>query len=61
MTVKELIKYLERFDQDLPVFDEEWQPITGCYIIEDFPLGDYANPDCKYLDKVLVLGNGPNM
>ena len=61
MNVRELIEHLKQYDQDLPVFDADWEPMVGCHIVEDFPLGDYANPDCEYLDKVLILSNDPNM
>ena len=56
MTVKELREYLLQFDQNLPVYDTSWDPVFKCHTVKNFPAGDYADPDCKYLPEVLILG-----
>ena len=61
MTVKELREYLLQFDQDLPVYDADWFLLTSCHTVKDFPLGDYANPNCEYLPEVLILSDDTNM
>ena len=61
MNVSELIEHLKQFDPNLLVFDANWEPMVECHIVRDFPLGDYANLDCEYLPKALILSNDPNM
>ena len=58
MTVKELIDILQEYPQDIPVainYDIDLN-FEDFKIVEEFPMGDPANPRCKYIDKVLLLG-----
>ena len=58
MTVKDLIEKLREYPQDIPVAISYELGIDDkdIRIIEEFPIGDPANPKCKYIDKVLVIG-----
>lgn len=58
MLVKELIDKLQEYPQDIPVAincDLEFDDNTF-HIMKEFPKGDSANPKCKYIDEVLVIG-----
>lgn len=56
MTVKDLIEILQAFPQDLPVVND-----LGLIQTEDIRIkseyynGDYANPYCEVIDKVLYI------
>lgn len=49
MTVQELIDILKPLPKDLIIWD-----ITDVMIVDDYPLGDGANPDCEYGTVVLL-------
>ncbi len=53
MTVQELINKLEEFPKDMRVMSQG-DDIEKVYISEDYPLGDPANPKCKYTDVVVI-------
>ena len=58
MLVKELIDKLQEYPQDIPVainYDLEFDDNTF-HIMKEFPKGDPANPKCKYIDEVLIIG-----
>ena len=57
MTVRELTKMLSLIPdeyQDLKVFIDYSEVIGLWKLCEEYPLGDYANPDCKYEDVIFV-------
>ena len=54
MTVAEMIEKLKKFPQNLEVLDLG-MPVEDLKLVEDFPVGDPANPDCEYKSVVIVL------
>lgn len=57
MTVRELTKMLSLIPeeyQDLKVFIDFGEIVGLWKLCEEYPLGDYANPDCKYEDVIFV-------
>lgn len=54
MTVAEMIEKLKKFQPDLEVLDLG-MPVEDLKLVEDFPVGDPANPDCEYKSVVIVL------
>jgi hypothetical protein len=52
MTVRELTKMLSQMPeeyQNLNIINSNYYILEGNWkLLEDFPLGDYANPECKY-------------
>jgi hypothetical protein len=53
MTVEELIILLQSMPQDMEVY-VNGDTIVNVKIVEDYPLGDYANPNCKHEDVVII-------
>ena len=58
MTVKELSKVLlsipEEY-QDLRIVDCSYDEIEGKWeLFKEHPIGDYANPNCKYEDVIYI-------
>ena len=53
MIIKDLIEELKKCPQDMSVIVGTTEDIT-INIVYDFPLGDPANPKCKYQDVVLI-------
>lgn len=54
MTVKEFIKKLEEMPQDLEIYDFSYEKVEGCHVIEEFILGDSANPNCSTAKVVMI-------
>lgn len=58
MTVRELAKLLSSIPeeyQDLDVLDCSCETVEGKWkLLEDYPLGDYANPKCEYKDFIYL-------
>lgn len=58
MTVRELAKMLSLIPneyQDLRVVDSSYDLIKGLWKLwEEYPLGDYADPNCKYEDVIYI-------
>ena len=53
-TVEDLIKELKKYPLDMKVFDfmgDKIEKITYC---EEIPLGDSANPNCKWVDGLKI-------
>ena len=52
MTVRELVRMLNLIPeeyQDMKVVDSSYNVIEGYWeLLEEHPLGDYANPKCRY-------------
>lgn len=53
MTVKKLIEKLKKLPQDLEVLDMG-MPVEDVRVVDGFPEGDPANPDCKYVSVVII-------
>lgn len=56
MTVRELIKLLSELPEeqkDLKILSD-FEKINRLKFVAEFPLGDYANPDCIYEDVILI-------
>lgn len=54
MTVAEMIEKLKGFPPDLEVLDLG-MPVEDLKIVDNYPVGDPANPDCEYKSVVIVL------
>ncbi len=58
MTVRELARTLSLIPeeyQDLKIIDCSCETMAGCWkLCPDYPLGDAANPDCKYEDVIYI-------
>jgi len=58
MTVRELTRTLSLIPeeyQDLKVIDSSYYVMTGYWkFCPDHPMGDYANPNCKYEDVIYI-------
>lgn len=51
-----MIILLQSYPQDMIVVDDICEILPeDFHILEDYPLGDGANPNCIYLDKVLKI------
>ena len=47
MTVKELIRELEKYDEKLPVMMNFCEPVEKVSLNPEHYFGDSANPNCK--------------
>lgn len=54
MTVAEMIEKLKKFPPDLEVLDLG-MPVEDLKLVDGFPIGDPANPDCEFESVVIVL------
>ena len=58
MTVRELKQTLALIPdeyQDLKILDSSYSVIQGQWkFLEEWPMGDYANPNCKYEDVIYI-------
>lgn len=54
MTVAEMIEKLKEFPPDIEVLDLG-MPVEDLKIVDNYPVGDPANPDCEYKSVVIVL------
>lgn len=54
MTVAEMIEKLKKFPPDLEVLDLG-MPVEDLKLVDEFPVGGPANPDCEYKSVVIVL------
>ncbi len=52
-TVEDLIKELKKYPLDMKVFDFTGDKIEIVYC-EEIPLGDSANPNCKWVDGLKI-------
>lgn len=54
VTVKDLINELKKYPLDLRIFDYMFDPIEEIRYEKEIPLGDPANPKCKYTEGVII-------
>ena len=54
MKVAELIELLSKFPKDLDVALNGMVENIDARVVEDYPIGDYANPNCEYRNVVYV-------
>lgn len=58
MTVRELTEVLSQIPeeyQNMRVVDSSYEFIKGNWkVLEEYPLGDYANPKCEYEDVIYI-------
>ena len=58
MTVRELTNFLSQIPeeyQDMMVVDSEYDRFDGNWkILEDYPLGDSANPMCEFVKAIYI-------
>ena len=54
MTVAEMIEKLKKFPPELEVLDMGL-PVEDLRIVDDYPVGDPANPGCEFKSIVIVL------
>ena len=55
MTVQDFIEELNKYPLDMVIAIDGYLTEIEFKIIEDFPVGDPANPKCEYLDKILNI------
>ena len=60
VTVEDWINFLSQYPKDMQVSIMNFSPSetnrTDFKVVEEFPDGDPANPNCEYLKDVLVIG-----
>ena len=58
MTVRDFIEILNNLseeEKDLPIWDWGYEPIEGIEYREEVPIGDTANPNCKYISVMMIM------
>lgn len=54
MTVRELIKELEKYPKETTVIDMSFMKVEDVIFVKDWPKGDPANPKCEYEPAVMI-------
>ena len=55
ITTGDLIKELQKYPQDTPIFDLGGDRFEEIEVCADIPLGDPANPNCEFVKGILLI------